>query len=122
MQEVSTGGSQLLALAEWTQAHDQDMALRLFGHVAVVLDVVEGRLIVPFPGVEGGLPDAWSLRVSSEAIRDMANQVGFVDAAFFCQQTMDMADEMVMHLEQACGIADHTALPRVRLVGFEEIG
>ncbi len=115
MQEMNTASAEVLAFACWVKEHDRGQASEMLSHVELALDVLEERLVVVVPLVHERVPDVWSLKVSVEAMRDMAVSAGFTGALTFCQDTLEWAQEMVTLLEQECGIADHTVLPRVWL-------
>jgi hypothetical protein len=86
---------------EWVRGQGDEFCQQVARHIEVVIAVQENRLLVHTPQFTA--PDLWAMAHAAGTLRDMALAGGFPEAAQYCEETRQEADEMIAVIERTVG-------------------
>jgi hypothetical protein len=87
---------------EWVVTQDRELLGHILACLVVVAAVQEGRLLASTPF--GDLPHAWAMEKAACDLRNIAQAVGFADAAWHCEEVRQEASVVMLHMQELYGI------------------
>ena|SRR5579859_2578567 len=90
----AVGAEAMIGFTDWLIAQDTATSLRGLAYASVIFEVIEGTRTVQLRGL--AVPDFWSMELALVALRAMAREQGFLDAAAFCDETLQDAQHGAM--------------------------